>query len=393
MASALAWLWRLGSILDSPEPGAVGFGGVGDAEGLTALVEEGALAGAVVFAPEASGHAVVSNGVLVVAVDPDAEWGTLGMVGVLVPIAAYLVAQLDRPLVMMPAIGLIRVDDLPGTAQHQLEGRAKGDRRQRRRLRRYVRAFRRQGGVLNVAVPAEAFRDEVRVPLDEVWPNSIAEFRRGAEAGAVEAVCHGLLHLDTARLAEGEIEFREFAKLSAAEAGERIDAARAWQQRAIGPSSTFVAAAWTYSEETLQAADERDLPCFMRCRPGFVFEPGRIYETLIDGRGIHRLDYRPLAGIAGLGLPPTLVMHGTLLDSRAETLSLPRDGLAAARLAVRRDLSRLPHVTGVRWVGAGEYVERLERHAEIVVRDGVPIAPKGTAMRLWGRSGIEETTA
>ena len=292
------------------------------------------------------------DGLLRLGADPDLEWGMLGFHLVLEPISAYLIERLERPLVLLPRIGMLRIDDLPGTAQHQLEGRAKGDLRQSRRLRRYVRACRREGAVLNVAVPAQAFEGDRRVPLDRVWPDSIAALRRGVAEGAVEAVCHGLLHLDTEQLEHGAVEFREFAHLDEEEAGRRIDAARAWQEQAIGASQTFVAPAWAYSEGSLAAAKRRGLPCFTRCEAAQVYSPGVLSETLKGGLGISGLDYRPLPALAALGLPPTLVLHGTMMDARTGGLNLPRGLPTALRLFLRRDLSRLPGVRGLRWVGA-----------------------------------------
>jgi hypothetical protein len=434
LAASLAWLWRLGPLLEAPHDGAVGVGGIEDAESFAAALAAGRLAGAIVCAPElgpavgplpgrragegptrfdrlgtvcdaypifeggttvvssARGpHAVLSEGMLVLAVEPDLEWGRLGMHWVLEACSSYLVERLERPLAMLPAVGMLRIDDLPGNAQQQSEGRAKGDRRQRARLRRYVKACERGGAVLNTAVPAEAFGDDrERVPLDQVWPDSIGVLREGAAAGAVEPVCHGLLHLDTEELAAGRIEFREFAKLDAAEAGSRIDRGMAWQRAAIGPPRTFVAAAWAYSEGTLEAVAERGVPCFRRCTPGTVYEPGQAHETLHSGEGIFRLDYRPLGSLAALGLPPTLVMHGTLIDARGVSTKLPADGVAAARLYLRRDLSRLPLLDSLRWVGAGEYVDLLDRHSRVEIGAAGPSGPVGTTLRLRDRQGLRE---
>ena len=388
LAAALSWLWRLGPLLPSPHPGAVGIGGEGDEGELSRLLAERRLAGAAVIirgaAPPVTG---AGDGLLRISADLDAEWGLLGFDRVLEPLRRYLVERLDRPLVLLPRVGMLRIDDLPGTAQHQLEGRAKGDLRQSRRMRRYVRACGRAGAVLNVAVPAQAFEDGERVPLDRVWPDSIAALRQGVAEGAVEAVCHGLLHLDTERLEHGAVEFREFAHLDEEEAGRRIDAARDWQARAIGESSTFVAPAWAYSEGTLAAASRRGLPCFTRCQPGEVYSPGLISETLKGGLGISGLDYRPLGAMAALGLPPTLVLHGTMMDARTGALRLPGDLLTALRLFLRRDLSRLPGVDGLRWVGASAYARTLARHDGITVRGGEVDLPPGATARVLDRAG------
>jgi hypothetical protein len=392
LAGALAWLWRLGPVLASPGPGAVAIGGKGDEDELSRLLREGRLAGAAVLG-QGPGPAGPGDGILRIAADPDTEWGRLGFHRVLEALSGYLVETLDRPLVLLPRIGMLRIDDLPGTAQHQLEGRAKADRRQRRRLRRYVRACRRAGAVLNAAVPAQAFREGRRVPLDQVWPGSIAALRDGVAEGAVEAVCHGLLHLDTERLEHGELEFREFARLDEEEAGRRIDAAREWQAGAIGPSQTMVAPAWAYSEGALRAASRRKLPCFMRCEPGSVFGPGRMPESLDSGLGIRGLDYRPLGRLSGAGLPPTLVLHGTMIDARTGSFSFPADLLTAARLFTRRDLSRLPAVEGLDWVGASAYARALALHDQISVEGTEVRLPPGATARVLDRSGERQISS
>ncbi len=386
LAGAVAWLWRLGPLLDAPRAEAVGLGGAADQAELSRLVEEGRLAGAVVLGPEPPKECRdPAPRVMRLRVDSDAEWGRLGIHRVLEAVSAYLVERLDRPLVLLPRIGMLRIDDLPGTAQHQLEGRAKSDRRQRRRLRRYVKACRRAGAVLNAAVPAQAFLEGERVPLDRVWPGSIAALREGVVRGAVEPVCHGLLHLDTALLEQGAVEFREFAKLTEEEAGRRIDAARQWQASVLGEGGTFVAPAWAYSEGALAAAADRGIPCFTRCEPGKTYEPGLISETLMGGLGIEGLDYSPLTRMAGAGLPPTMVLHGTMIDVRAD--SIRAEPVTAARLAIRRDLSRLPSIEGLRWLGASAYADALALHHRIAVEGNEVILPPGATARILDAAG------
>ena len=106
-------------------------------------------------------------------------------------------------------IGMLRIDDLPGTAQHQLEGRAEGD------LRRAVRG----PEPLRPRLPPRRRDPQRRMaaqalkrgrPEGAGWTGSGRTRSRpcggGWPRGAVEAVCHGLLHLDTERLAHGAIK-------------------------------------------------------------------------------------------------------------------------------------------------------------------------------------------
>ena len=99
-------------------------------------------------------------------------------------------------------------------------------------------------------------------------------------------------------------------------------------------------------------------------------------------RGLHRLDYAPLHRLAAIGLPPTVVFHGRLLDDRLGRLRATCDLTGAARLAARPDLPRLIGLDGVRWLGAAELIEVYERHERIEVRGAEVVAPDGPAPRL-----------
>jgi hypothetical protein len=80
------------------------------------------------------------------------------------------------------------------------------------------------------------------------------------------------------------------------------------------------------------------------------------------------LSYQPFADLAALGMPPTPVLHGGLFDLRMEQLRAARDPVSFARLALRRDLLRIPAVEGLRWIGAGELVELLRAHETVTAR-------------------------
>jgi hypothetical protein len=70
--------------------------------------------------------------------------------------------------------------------------------------------------------------------------------------------------------------------------------------------------------------------------------------------------------LARVGLPPTPVLHGGLLDDRLSARVL-RDAAGYARLLWRRDAVRLAGVEGIEWIGAGELVDRLAAHDAIDV--------------------------
>lgn len=398
-ASAVAWLWRLGPRAAEPTAGAVGFGTSADARALGELVASARLAGAVLLdgAEDAgNGGAVSREGkILTVDIHPELDWGTVRGASAYPAMAEFVVDVLDGPIAMLPPIGCLRIDDSPGTAQRQVQGTAKGDAFQARRFRKLIQAYRRNGSVLNLAVVANAFDEERRwVPMDRVWPDAIAAMRAGVEAGAYEPVCHGLQHLDTEELAQGRIEFREFASLSAEEAASHIDRALAWAGRALGEPTSFVAPAWAYGDHGRQAAHARGLTTWSRPVAGPLIDGAEVHETLFgDLPGLRGIDYAPLVALAAAGLPPTVTLHGGLIDGRSARPRRLGDLPTLARLAYRRDLERLPALAGVRWLGATEYTRLLRAHSSTeVVGDEVRLGDGAAAVRL-DRSGRTELGA
>jgi hypothetical protein len=407
LAEGLAWLWRLGPRMDTPAPTAVGVGAAEEAGQLAGLVAARRLAGAVIFASGpgvAAGplparrslaatarfgrtrttgtytlfaggdaavrsslglHAVREGNVLVLGAGPD-FWGRMDAFWALEAIAGFLTERLERPLVRLPAVGCLRLDDFPGTAELQLLGAAKSDARQRRRAQAMVRRLERARARLIVAVAARALRDDAEVPLDDVWPTAVSALAEGVRRGVLEPACHGLLHLDPRAHAERRVDPREFAGLDAVEAGRRLDLAGAWLEAHAGPPRSFVAPAWGYGPGALAAADARGLPTWLPPAPGALLRGTRLHETLAIGLpGLHRLDYAPLRRLAAIGLPPTVVFHGRLLDDRLPRLRAGRDLAGTARLARAPDLWRIMRMEGVRWVGAAELVEALRHHERI----------------------------
>ena len=306
-------------------------------------------------------HAVLRDGSLFLA--RPVELGLGARLLDLPLLADYLPRVLGRPLIALPPIGCIRWDDVPGTGQHQLEGRAKDDAEMARRIDRIAAEYRARHARLVVAVASTALRGGGPVPLDEVWPRSIGALHAAVAAGIFEPACHGTLHLDTDSLSAGVVEAREFARLSAEEAGRRIDAAVAWLRGTVGEPTSFIAPAWGYSPGTLAAAAERHLPTWREPAAGPLLVRGLdLHETLGDSlRGINGLDYRFLRALAAVGLPPTIVFHGRLLDHRELRA---RHAALLARLFVRREIIRVPAVAGVRWVGAAELIATLRAHDE-----------------------------
>lgn len=427
LAGAIAWLWRLGEPASQPDSAAVGMGGLDEAAELTALVRAQRLAGAVILCEDTGGsmdwiparrtirahvrfpeigviedrfvlfnggeaalesnrgiHAVRARRLLAVGGGPSC-WGRLSVAPVLAALAEFLGETLARPLVALPPVGVLRLDDFPGTAQLQLQGSVRGDRRQARRMRRLRSLFRATGSVLNVAVCARALDDARVVPLESVWPQAVRELRLGAQQGAVEPVCHGFLHLDPRAQARRD-NFREFGRLDRTETEERLSAALEWQATRIERPETFVAPAWAYGHFALEVSRVLGLTPWLRPEAGPILDRQQLRETLIDAPpGLSRLDYGPLVALARLGLPPTVVTHGALLDARMGDLRPPRDLVPLARLALRRDLFRLPRLSGIRWAGASDYLRMLRAHSQTELRDGHLRSPEGNSPRILGR--------
>lgn len=408
LARGIAWLWRLGPVLKAPAAGTIGLGTESEAAALVDLVGEGRLAGAIVMAAEEGGavgvlpartrisgrarfegpstvlgeftildgpgdrvssslgaHALRRDDVLFVGLDPVEGWGRLDSFWAYEAIAEFISQRIAAPLVKLPPVGCMRLDDSPGMALHQLQGRDKTDRRQRRRLRKLAGRLERSGAVLNMAVVAEALEDGRRVPLEQVWPDSVRVIREGIERGAFEPVLHGLLHLQPAAFERGEVEFTEFAHLDAATAGEHLDRALAWQSEHLATPRNFCAPAWAYGPASDQEAAARGLVRWYRARPGPLLEDGRLYESVIgELYGLDRLDYSPVERLAAVGIPPMVAMHGALLDARLQNLRGRRDWVSLARLFFVRDVTRLMRLDGVRWIGADELINILADHAE-----------------------------
>ncbi|MDQ5809100.1 MAG: hypothetical protein M3320_10530 [Actinomycetota bacterium] len=382
LAELVAWLWRLGPVGEEPAADAVAFGAADRAEELRALVRERRLAGAVILGEGAREERVLSV--------PAAPWGDLAFVPVLTALASFLPGVLGRPLVALPPVGCLRLDDAPGTAELQLLDRAKPDAKERRRIDAMVRALDASKSVLVAAVAARAFdgRGEV-VPIEQVWPESFALIADAVERGLMEPACHGLLHLDPHEHAQGRVAPKEFLRLSREEAGARLDEALAWMRERLGPARSFIAPAWGYSEGSLEAAAERDLATWTWPEPGPLLDGHLLRETLLDGLpGLTGLDYAPLERMAVTGVPPTVVFHGRLLADRLPRLREARDVLSLARLVRRRDLERIAALRGVRWVGAQQLVERLRAHEAIEVEGDRVDVPDGVeAVLIDARPG------
>jgi hypothetical protein len=432
-AETVAWLWRLGPVLDSPDRAMVGLGWQDEAADLQRLLRAGSLAGAVVFATRpgpgdgstpsrarrmgtasfgrdrrVSGqfyvldgggepvvrsslgvHAVRDDAWMVLGADPDGSWGALDAFWVLATLADFMVDVLDRPLVMLPPVGWARYDDVPGTAYHQLGGRAKSDRKMRRRVERVAERFAELGMCLNVAITPATLLDGREAPIDEVWPEAIAAIQRGVREGSLEPVCHGYLHLDTEAWAAGKISPREFENVGREEADRRLEIALAWIAGRFGEEQrTFVAPTWAYGEGLLAALAEREVPTWLPPELGPLVAANTARETVFSRMdGLTGLDYGPFGALAGAGLPPSVVVHGGLFDSRAKSLLDPRQVVTTARLVHKRDLFRAPWVEGVRWIGAGELVERLRAHDRVGVSDSTVHGPEGTEVVVRDRAG------
>lgn len=432
-AEAVAWLWRLGPLLDAPRSAAIGMGWLEDTAELNRLLEAGELAGTVVFCPRpgpdvawvpprervrgvarfgdavavrgqfsiihggepaASSslgvHAITAERRLALAADPVDAWGGLDCFWVFATLGRFLVDVLDRPLVTLPAVGWARYDDAPGNGHQQLDGRTKPDATFEKRIRALTKHYGEVGAKLNLAVSAAAFQDDEVVAIDRVWPRAIEAMADGIEAGALEVVHHGYLHLDTDLQERGTVEPREFRTTSEKEAGRRLDFALDWAPRALRTQpETFVAPTWSYGEGLLAALAAREIPAWLPPAPGPVAVGRNAHETLLSTlEGLHRLDYGAFARLADAGMPATVVIHGGLFDNRLAYVGPRKDPVTFAKLALRRDLFRAPWADGIEWLGAGELMKLLQTHGQIQVdAEGGVSAPPGARGLVWDREG------
>lgn len=427
-AEAVSWLWRLGPVGSEPSPGAVGMGWLEDEGELSARVRERQLAGAVIFATRPGPdvgvvpgrepmlgiadfgrrarvrgqftvlhggrefvrsslgvHATREDRIMVAGLDPDAAWGTLTGFWLYPALAEFLASVLEEPLLMMPPVGWFRYDDAPGNLSHQIVGTQHSDSFWRRRMRRLRRSFEGAGAVANLAIAPLALKGEELVTVEQVWPDASAEIRAGVDAGTFEIVAHGLSHTQPEALHRGELEPREFLAMDAETAGERVD-------RGIGlltdlggaPPRSFVAPNWRYGEGLITALSERGIPAWLPVEPGPLREGQFARETLVSTlNGLHRLDYEPLGRLAHAGIPPTLVIHGGLFDSRMKHLGWNQNPGALARLAWRRDIFRVPWAEGVRWIAASDLLARIDAHDRSSVEGGVARLPDGAEAVLY----------
>jgi hypothetical protein len=338
-------------------------------------------------------HAAERAGVLYLATTPD-RWGTLDEAWALPALARYISRCLGRPLVALPAIGCLRIDDLPGTAELQLRGAARDDDEAERRVRRMAEDIEAAGARLLVAVAARALRGEEPAPTDEIWPRAVAALADGVRRGVLEPAGHGLLHLNDAARAHGRVDPREFVDLTEDEAGRRMDTAMRWIRDRLGEASSFVPPAWGHNTGTLAAATARGLTVWLPPAPGPLWlDGGHVRETLQIGiSALDGLDYSPLRRIAEFGFPPIVVFHGRLLDARVRSLRDRRALLTAARLARRRDLERIPRVLGVEWIAGRELIDRLRAHDAVDVRGVEVTGPRGTEVILLDERGRNAVT-
>lgn len=397
LARALDWLWR-------PRGGVLGVGTGAEREALEGSLSAGEMNGLVILDDKVrtirgealfeSGmrlrgefgllgdgepwlrsslgvHAAVRGRTLALAASADGGWGTLRFAWVVTAIARFCEERLQMKLDRIPPVGCLRIDDIPGTAEFQLEGRAKSDRVQMRLATRLAEKAAAEGAVLNIAVACRALGpDREVVPLEEVWPRATAALKKGVARGALEPVCHGWLGLVPAALERGEIDFHEYEPLSLQEARETLSAVSRWQEENLGPATTFVAVDWTYGEHARAAAAELGLVSWLPPEPGPLAEADAVRETLAGHlEGVAGVDLSPVTALAKAGVPPTVTLHGRSLDRRRETFRLPGDGLALARALIKRDIVRLLELDGVGWLGAGEFARRVQAHGRATALD------------------------
>ena len=221
---AIAWLWRLGPVQLEPSGRAMGFGAAGEAGTLGRLIARGQLAGGVVFAASETGdrplrpgsrvaegiadfpdgrakgaftvfregrpvlrsglgaHAVEQDGVLYLGASPG-DWGTVSAYWLFGVIAEMLQRTLARPLIMLPPLGCIRLDDVPGTGLQQLLGRDHPDSTMARRIRGLTRRYARTARASSSLCPRRGSSRASRLQPMRSGPNRSSPYGRVSGPG------------------------------------------------------------------------------------------------------------------------------------------------------------------------------------------------------------------
>ena len=253
---------------------------------------------------------LIGERVLAVGADLVGRWGRLGAYWALGPIGDFLVELTGRPLLKLAPAGCLRLDDAPGTAQMQLEGRAKDDRAATRRLQgserdlpQARRAAQRRG---RRARPRRRRAGPARAGV------------AGGDRGAAKRGRGGRLRTGLSRLAalrphaprpRRRSSRASSCALDEAEAGRRIDARSLAGETLGARARTFVAPAWGYSDGALAAAARRSLPAWHRAAPEPLLVDGNPRETLIgpggSGRRVTGSTTGRSCGWRRPGVPPT----------------------------------------------------------------------------------------
>ncbi|MCF6290412.1 MAG: hypothetical protein L3J03_05390 [Desulfobacterales bacterium] len=173
----------------------------------------------------------------------------------------------------MEPLAIIRIDDLPLTAEKivMLGGTISPrlDRARARMIRRLRRFAQRTGGIITMMYSSHyQAAAQGPVPIAPAMPASIQEMAMGVKSGALEIGCHGMIHLRDPASGKKELDPREFLDLDQEETRQHLKACEAEIRQRFGVSPTgFVAPAWGYNPGiTKQVAGRRYRAIVDSCR-------------------------------------------------------------------------------------------------------------------------------
>ncbi len=178
-------------------------------------------------------------------------------------LANWLHWTVKKDFPRMEPLAIIRIDDLPLTAEKiaMLGGTVSPrlDRARARMIRRLRRFGERSGCLITMMYSSHYQTGQGLAPIAPAMPASIREMALGVKSGAFEIGCHGMVHLRDPASKKKDLDPREFLDLDQEETKQHLQACETEIKQLFGVSPAgFVAPAWGYNPGiTKQVAGRR----------------------------------------------------------------------------------------------------------------------------------------
>jgi predicted deacetylase len=149
-----------------------------------------------------------------------------------------------------PPRALIRLDDLPTTAENQMKHPATSrfDRKRARTIRRLACFAEKAGVTFTLMYSSHCYGPDYKLQrIADIMPRSIREFASSVKRGVFEVGSHGMVHLRHPPSEAKDRDPREFLGLDEAETETHLQACESEIRRCFNTqASGFVAPAWGY---------------------------------------------------------------------------------------------------------------------------------------------------